>query len=144
MCWRGLISYLSFIVRFKSHYSYAILFLLWTPLTNHVIYYSFCLLDLLFFLITLLSMDLCFFPQVGHKILEEYTLNFAPLCLLHTYPNPHSGLLQWYKNDYKMCPCSLMLCLHLKSNCPSTWVFHSPWFQCHHMKYSHFGKVWNV
>lgn len=49
------------------------------------LYYSSCLLHLLFSLIVLLPMDSCFFPQLDHKVFEEWTLHLAFLCLLLTY-----------------------------------------------------------
>lgn len=42
------------------------------------------------------------------------------------------------KNDYRMHPCPLMLCLHAKSNCPSVGVFLDQ--SCHQMKYTYVVK----
>lgn len=95
--------------------------------------------------VKVISTDSCFFLQLGHKVLEEWTLNLAFLCLLLTYlPKPESRTSWWYKNNYETCPYSLKLCLHLKSNGPSIWVFLIPWPELSSHEIYSLGEVWNV
>lgn len=89
-------------------------------------------------------MDLLFLPPAGPwgpwRIDFKFCFSLTPA---HLHPNPLTPKSSYHflsdmKNDYKMHPCPLMLCLHAKSNCPSMWVFLDQ--SCHQMKYIYLVK----